>query len=390
MVAGSPAARTVRRVTVEVWAALIASVAVGLTALTARACGWKVRGGKLTRPRGRHAADPAAPRRSSRGAKAPSVDVEVVPDVELALSPRTGRLSSGGRPVPEGTAVGAAPVPRAPTTGSAAGASGPAVESLPSTPWLLASIELDDRRRATMLAASWTKKDPEALAAQGEADPTSALAAFTLAGWLGRLSGDPRAGRWVYQAFLTGESPVTDRLLEPYRDQLQSSATFDLWEIREDVACTREGLAVTVAADEVACGDFDAAYGALLDAEPSARVAALRALVAVELEWWPRARVAARHEGAGPRWQPWLDLAAGTAQGRLGLLDEAARSLSLAAAAMSEPGWNAGTVGLNRAQLERARVRAALGDSGGAWQDLTDVLGRNPTFPGAGDALKGL
>ena len=163
-------------------------------------------------------------------------------------------------------------------------------------------------------------------------------------------------------------------MLAPYLAQLSFSAVFDLWEIREEADCTREGLALTVAADEMACGDFAAAYGVLLDVEATDRVAALRALVALELEWWQRALGAARFEGASTRWQPWLDLAAGTAHARLGRLDEAAHCLDRAVTQMAATYSPADEGALNRAQLERAQVRAKQGDSSGAWQDLTAVL----------------
>lgn len=310
-------------------------------------------------------------------------------DVELVRSPQTGELTTPGETAPAPAPTG--PVaPRVRTTASLP--ERPALGGAPRRDGsgggggFASSRALGHARREHLLGEAWESRDLEALAAQGELDDPSRLAAFILAAHLGAQHGDPRTGHWLYRAFLTGQDPAEDPLLDPYRNEVTFEVEVAEWGIRQTVECTRVGLALAAASSELRDGDPDSAYGVLLDAPEAVQVTALRAAAAVRLQWWGRALRAT----PGPIVDVWTCVWAcahaealagkGEHQAALGELDavlDAAR----------DGGWDKVWA---RAVFLRAQSRRETGDTDGAWGDLTGLLQVDPAYPGAIAALKAL
>lgn len=307
-------------------------------------------------------------------------------------SPRTGALSVPGPKRPDVDPALVAHIPPAPrvltekvaTTLRSEDADSSATPPRPAA--TLPQVRLGDQRRSDLLQTAWDDSDVDALAAQGEVDTPSALAAFVLAGHLGRKVGDPRAHHWLYRAVLTGEDPATDPLLNPYRDQVRFPAQFPRWGITEDLPCAREGLGVSVAAEEIASGDLDAAYGVLLDLAETDLVRTLRALVAVELKWWARAEMPGAAKG---RWAAPMRFAQGAAASARSDYRRALPHLDTAIAELTD-GQEVSHPLRDRALLLRADCHRHLGDVDAAWEDLTQLLRLVPGHPGATEALKSL
>lgn len=390
--ARSAGLRTVDPVTYDVWwiAAGSALSVCGGTVLAARQ-GWQVRRGRLRRVRPRHRA-PRNRARALREATEPPVE-----DVELARSPQTGRLASKGVQVAPPEDVAQPPAPRggtAPDDGTAAPAGTDASTPLPVITMTIPSAIHSHEELAKMLEDAWRGSDVESLAAHGQTQLPSATAALLLAGIAGRRIADPRAEHWLYCAFLSGEDPAVDQFAAPLCATLSLVASFPLWNLElPQLPCTREGLGLSVAAAEVAAGDFDAAYGVLLATPHSPRVAALRALVAARLDWWSRSVIAAdSYPVDTAEWGPLLAILRAEALERQGHVD-AAGDLDRALALLEDEGagpWQGGADLFCRALFARAGQRRAAGDADGAWQDLSRVLERDPGFPGAATVLKEL
>lgn len=341
--------------------------------------GWRVWRGNVVRLRPRH--------RARRGQTDGAEDVSE--DIELVLSPQTGRLVTAGRKFSDADVDrDVAPVARVLTEGRADVLGGDAVTFLPSLAAVRAGASLDDARRMDLLEAAWEAGDVDALVAQAEADAPSSLAAFTLAGWLGRRDGDPRAGLWFHRAVMTGNCPSEDLLLTNHTRDLSFAAAFDQWGVREELPCTRASLAVVVASDFLHTGDRDSAYGILLDVEQEARVRVLRALIANELAWWPRALSAVEDVTQGP-WASLAALARGVALDRTGQPAAALSSFDDALEAHDDASVG-GDVTRAHLLVARARLRMDGTPPAGAWDDMTAVLRDQPRFPGAREALKAL
>lgn len=314
-------------------------------------------------------------------------------EIELSLSPRTRTLLPAPNPAPRTVdRDGPAPVARMVTSGAALTDEGAPVLAEVGTHIapMPRTLGLDAGRRAELIAAAWSERDVEALAAQGAVDEASRLAALVLAGVLGREVGDPRAGHWLYQAFLTGAEPATCPLLAPFADDLRLPTRLPAWGIDLTFPATREGLGLTVAAEEVATGDLDSAYGVLLDLPTSPAVAALRGVVAVELQWWPRALRSVRATAELGPWSAVGRYVQARALTHSSAWLNAAAALDEALDLLDDPAAIGGATLRARCQFARAAARRELGDSDGAWADLTALMAAAPAYPGAAEALKAL
>ena len=345
----------------------------------------------------------------------------------LGTNPLTGGAHTRRRHDPRTGNLDAAPVRRTPETAP-----------LPDAAASLNPIDVEDNQSPTLpqtgdlnvantLATAFCAADLDTLAALARQQPQHAAAAHLLAAAVGVQTGDPRFYGHLLAAWDTGQDPSTVAELGPFRDQLTFTVDVPDAHVLTALPCTRDGLALALAAAEYTITDSAAAYGILKSVQAPGPVGALLcATVALDLGWNHRAVEAlGEHRaellsGEHPnRWTAALaalsaraelhpdgnahDAAAFVAAG-LAALDHA-RSNNLTTA-HRELAANSDDSSVDDEQLITAAVRydalredlhylnaraeLACGSETTAWKLLTALLQENPGHRPARDLLKTL
>ena len=326
---------------------------------------------------------------------------------DLGRNPLTGSTHTRVLHDPRAADPDAAPV-RRPTTGTPAPLdTGDEPDPGPPGPGhggvMLPAATEPDLDTATALADAFAARDVDTLAALAFSRPGHSFAAHLLAAAAAGSDADPRAYRHLHAAWSAGADPADVPELGPFLTQITFPVDVADAHVHSVLSCTRDHLALALAATEYAFGDVGAAHDVLTGSGPAGEPAALlAATTSLALGLPAHAREALRTHAAAatsgtcpPRWAP--AVAAVAARAELEPGGSAAAACGLAAAGLDAladpdcalPGDERDRIAGELA-LASARADAELGDDAAAWETLTALLRRDPGNATARELLKSL
>lgn len=349
--------------------------------------------------RGKH----RAPRTAEQPAEASFAD-SVENDLALATNPVTGEAVTPGAKLHWDSPKEPVPAPRVLTSAAASTAifgddGEPATaggEKEPdAVPALAEKRELDDDETARIREA-YEDGDVDELLALAATESPAAFACNVLAAALLEDPCIPAAFAPLHAAFASNSAPEDDPILAPYLTDLSFRVRADDLGLDVLLPCSRASIGCAVAVAERFVGDFESAYSVLLELPNSPVVVALKAQVALDLDWPTRAlrALTGRIDDGDPAIPAIISVLTGAAQSATGATTAAVATLTATLDDLaSTPDQMAASTNSElrcRALFERAVARKRAGNPVGSWEDLTTLLKHSPEYPGAGPLLKSL